>query len=142
MKLNISVLRITLRQCAYFAAVTDMGVMAQAARQLNVSEPALADAIRKLEDLAGIQLLERFHARGARLTPRGRHFLTAVRPPTDLSYDGAKLAAIPLDRSVPALDILAAWRRDAPVTPLREHTLDTLEAYVLANAPAFGLVVD
>lgn len=309
-------LRITLRQCVYFAAVADMGVMAQAARQLNVSEPALADAIRKLEDLAGIQLLERFHARGVRLTPRGRHFLTAVRrllhvaqdvellaaelardmagelrlgcfqtiapfilpalirasreafprgdlrvqedhhhrlvtgvadgsfdlviiygmsvlppevesrllvrlqpyavltadhplagrrevtltelawdplvlfdlpgsadyfeglfsraglapsiafrsqssesvrsvvanglgvsvlvmrPPTDLSYDGTKLAAVPLDRSVPALDILAAWRRDAPVTPLRQHTLDTLEAYILANAPAFGLVVD
>ena len=300
----------------YFAAVAETGVMARAARQLNVSEPALADAIRKLEDLAGIQLLERFHARGVQLTPQGRQFVTAVRrllhvaedvellaaelardlagelrlgcfltiapfilpaliracreafpradfranedhhdrlvagvldgsfdlviiygmsvlppeietqvlvrlqpyavlpgdhalagqhevtlaelacdplvlfdlpgsadyfeglylraglapdiafrsqssesvrsvvanglgvsvlvmrPPTDISYDGVPLASVPLDRSVPPLDIVAAWRRGSPVTPLRQHTLDTLNAYTLANAPAFGLVVD
>jgi DNA-binding transcriptional LysR family regulator len=290
--------------------------MAQAARALNVSEPALADAIGKLEDVTGLQLLERYHARGVRLTAQGRHFLTAVqrllrvaedvellaadlardvagelrlgcfqtiapfilpalirasreafpradfraqedhhhrlvigvidgsfdlvviygmtvlppevevralvrlqpyavlpadhplarrsevtlaelaqdpivlfdlpgsadyfeglfaraglapsiafrsqssesvrsvvanglgvsvlvmRPPTDLSYDGGALASVPLDRSVPGLDILAAWRRDAPVTPLRQHALDTLETYIRANAPDFALVVD
>ncbi len=309
-------LRITLRQCVYFSAVAETGVMAQAARKLNVSEPALADAIGKLEDLTGLQLLERFHARGVTLTSQGRHFLVAVRrllhlaedvellaaelaremagelrvgcfqtiapfilpaliraiceafpradlraqedhhhrliagivdgsfdlviiyamsalppevetrslvrlqpyavmpadhplagrrevtlaelardplvlfdlpgsadyfeglfaraglvpriafrsqssesvrsvvanglgvsvlvmrPPTDISYDGGLLASVPLDRSVPALDILAAWRKDAPPMPLRQHTLDTLEAYILANAPEFGLVVE
>ncbi len=65
-----------------------------------------------------------------------------MRPPHDLSYDGGALASVPLDHSVPALDILAAGRRDAPVTPLRQHLLDTVEAYILANAPDFGLVVD
>lgn len=315
-ELGIFVLRITLRQCVYFAAVAETGVMAQAARHLNVSEPALADAVRKLENLAGFQLLERFHARGVELTPHGRFFLAEVRrllhaaenvellaadlardmagelrlgcfqtiapfvlpalirasreafpradlraqedhhhrlvagvvdgsfdlviiygmsvlppdvetgllvqlqpyavlpaghplagrsevtlaelarnplvlfdlpgsadyfeglfsragltphiafrsqssesvrsvvgnglgvsvlvtrPPTNLSYDGAPVASVPLDRSVPALDVLAAWRRDAPVTPLRQHVLDTLKAHILANAPQFGLVVD
>lgn len=66
--------RFTLKQCAYFLAVAEHGGVAQAARALNLSQPALAQAIDKLEGAAGLRLFERYHARGMELTLQGRAF--------------------------------------------------------------------
>ena len=60
--------RFTLRQCSYFRAVAENGGIAQAARALNISQPAVAQAIEKLEDVTGLRLFDRRHARGATLT--------------------------------------------------------------------------
>lgn len=68
--------RYTLKQCAYFIAVVEEGGIAQASRALNISQPAIAQALDKLEDLYGFQLLLRHHARGTELTPQGRAFLS------------------------------------------------------------------
>ncbi len=70
--------RITLRQCAYFRAVAEHGGIAQAARALNISQPSVAQGLEKLEDMTGLVLFERHHARGLTLTLQGRMFLRHV----------------------------------------------------------------
>ncbi len=71
--------RLTLKQCTYFVAVTEQGGIAQAARVLNISQPAVAQALDKLEQLYGLRLFYRHHARGTELTPQGRAFCQSVR---------------------------------------------------------------
>lgn len=71
--------RLTLKQCAYFVAVVDQGGIAQAARALNISQPAVAQALDKLEAIYGLRLLVRHHARGTELTPQGRAFCRSAR---------------------------------------------------------------
>ncbi|MEP5758443.1 MAG: LysR family transcriptional regulator [Litoreibacter sp.] len=70
--------RFTLKQCAYFRAVADTGGISQAARQLNISQPSISQAIDKLETLTGLTLFERHHAKGLTLTVHGRLFLDQV----------------------------------------------------------------
>lgn len=71
--------RFTIRQCVYFLAVADEGGVAQAARALNISQPAVAQAIDKLEQVTGLILFVRHHARGMELTLQGRAFLDQAR---------------------------------------------------------------
>ena len=71
--------KLTLKQCAYFVAVTEQGGIAQASRVLNISQPAVAQALDKLEHIFGFRLVERHHARGTELTPQGRAFLPSAR---------------------------------------------------------------
>ena len=71
--------RLTLKQCAYFVAVAEQGGIAKASRVLNISQPAIAQAIDKLEHLFKLQLLERHHAKGTELTLHGRAFLESAR---------------------------------------------------------------
>ncbi len=71
--------KLTLKQCQYFLAVAQQGGIAQAARVLHISQPAVSQAIEKLEDICGLQLLLRHHARGTELTPQGRAFLVSAR---------------------------------------------------------------
>ncbi len=66
--------RFTLKQCTYFIAVAEHGGIAQAARVMNISQPAIAQAIDKLEDITSLQLFDRQHARGMDLTVQGRAF--------------------------------------------------------------------
>ena len=75
--------RFTLKQCAYFTAVVEHGGIAQAGRALNISQPAIAQAIDKLEDFYGFRLLRRHHARGTELTPEGRSFLGLAKDMVD-----------------------------------------------------------
>jgi DNA-binding transcriptional LysR family regulator len=70
--------RFTLRQCAYFKAVAEHGGIAQAARALNISQPSIAQALDKLEDMTNLCLFERHHARGLSLTLQGRILLRQV----------------------------------------------------------------
>ena len=71
--------KLTLKQCAYFIAVAEQGGIAQASRVLNISQPAVAQALDKLEQLFDFRLFERHHARGTELTPQGRAFLVSAR---------------------------------------------------------------
>ncbi len=66
--------RFTLKQCTYFLAVVEHGGIAQAARSLNISQPAVSQALDKLEEMYGFRLLHRHHARGTDVTPEGRAF--------------------------------------------------------------------
>lgn len=71
--------RLTIRQCAYLAAVADHGSIAEAARSLNMSQPAVAQALDKLEETYGLRLFARQQARGSELTPQGRAFCESAR---------------------------------------------------------------
>lgn len=64
--------RYTLKQLHYFHAVADHGGIAQAARYLNLSQPAIAQALNKLEHQYDFNLFLRHHSRGMELTPQGR----------------------------------------------------------------------
>jgi DNA-binding transcriptional LysR family regulator len=65
-------------QLLYFVTVADEGQMTRAAGKLHLAQPALSQAIAKLEAELGVQLLER-HARGVTLTPAGEAFLVKAR---------------------------------------------------------------
>ncbi len=62
-----------LRQIEYLQAVIENGNFYEAAEQCHVSQSAISQQIRKLEDELGVQLLER-HNRTFSLTAAGEHF--------------------------------------------------------------------
>ncbi|MCB9993492.1 MAG: LysR family transcriptional regulator [Hyphomicrobiaceae bacterium] len=68
----------TLRQLEYFIAVIEEGSFSQASGRLNVSQPALSQQVRALEETLGAPLLERL-GRGVRITAAGRAFLPHAR---------------------------------------------------------------
>ncbi len=62
-----------LRQIEYLQAVVENGNFYLAAEQCHVSQSAISQQIKKLEDDLGVKLLER-HNRTFSLTPSGEHF--------------------------------------------------------------------
>jgi LysR family nitrogen assimilation transcriptional regulator len=83
-----------LRELRYFLSVAQTGNIGRAARDLNVSQPAISLQLRKLEEGLGTPLLLR-HGRGVTLTPAG----TCLR---DRLQTVMQLLATPLDE--PAIE--------------------------------------
>ena len=75
----------------YFVTVADEGHMARAAEQLSLSQPALSQAIAKLESDLGFLLLER-HTRGVTPTPAGELFLERAREAVAAEANAVQLA--------------------------------------------------
>ncbi len=61
-----------------FGAATELGSIGEAARALNVSQPALSKRLRTLEAVIGTPLFERT-GRGVELTDAGKHLYGAAR---------------------------------------------------------------
>lgn len=61
------------RQMEYLQAVVEKGNFYQAAEKCNVSQSAISQQIKKLEEELGVKLLDR-HNRTFSLTPAGEHF--------------------------------------------------------------------
>src|SRR5271167_2911801 len=61
-----------------FCAAATLGSIAEAARAMNVSQPAMSKRLRSLETVAGAELFER-SSRGVTLTPAGVQLFTAAR---------------------------------------------------------------
>src|ERR1700740_1858291 len=81
-----------LRHIRYFVATSEALSFTRAARQLNVSQPALSHSIFQLEERLGNKLFER-SVKGIRLTPAGKVFeKTAQRVLREISA-GAQLIA-------------------------------------------------
>lgn len=62
-----------IRHVHYFAMVARSGSFSAASKMLNVSQPALGQQIKALEEILGVTLFER-HSRGVTLTPAGIEF--------------------------------------------------------------------
>lgn len=63
-----------IEQLEYIAAVTQHGSLRKASARLHVSQPALSEAVAKLERELGVTLLDRRRS-GARISRRGRELL-------------------------------------------------------------------
>lgn len=68
----------TLKQLQYFAALAKAGHYRKAAERAGISQPSLSLQIAKLEEILGLQLVERGRA-GALLTPGGREVLARAQ---------------------------------------------------------------
>lgn len=66
-------LAFTLRQLQYFVAACEAGTVSGAAHTISVSQSAVTDAIKDLEEDLGVALFER-HRRGLLITNRGHQF--------------------------------------------------------------------
>ena len=81
-----------LQNLRYFVAVAEELHFRQAAERLHVSQPAISQQVRKLEEDLGVQLLERTPRRVA-LTEAGKAFVVAARRVLN-EADHARLAAV------------------------------------------------
>ncbi|GIF20538.1 DNA-binding transcriptional LysR family regulator [Actinoplanes tereljensis] len=66
-----------IEQLEYLAAVTRFGSLRRASERLHISQPAISEAIRKLERELGVTLLDR-HRSGARISLAGRELLQPI----------------------------------------------------------------
>ena len=64
----------TIRQIQYFVAVAENGSVSRAAQTLSISQSAVTEAIKLLEEDLGVKLFER-HSRGLNITHKGHQFL-------------------------------------------------------------------
>lgn len=71
-----------LSQLKYFVKVAECGSITKAAQELFISQPSLTKSITNLESEFELQLLER-NAKGVRVTPVGREFLTYAKDVLD-----------------------------------------------------------
>lgn len=69
---------LTLRQYEIFVALAETGNMGDAAMGLHLSQPALSQQLRTMEERIGLRLFERV-PKGMQLTPSGRELLSAAR---------------------------------------------------------------
>ncbi|HYE01158.1 MAG TPA: LysR family transcriptional regulator [Alphaproteobacteria bacterium] len=67
-------MNLTLRQVSYFIAVAEAGTVSGAAAALGISQSAITEAVKALEERTGSALFKR-HARGVSLTSHGHRFL-------------------------------------------------------------------
>lgn len=105
----------TLRQLEFLCAVADQGSFSKAAESCHVTQPTLSAAIKEVEGLLGVQLIER-EARGASLTQAGEAAVERAR--TILSSTA---------------DLVSATRQaGAPLTgPFRLGAIPTIAPFLL-----------
>lgn len=135
------------RQLRYFVAVSEIGSISGAARDLSVSQSTVTEAIKDLEADLGVVLLER-HSRGMGLTHKGHAFLRhANRILAEVSYargvfeDQVQVSGT-LNVGVTSIvagyalpDLLARYRRAFSATAVRvvEDAPEYLEHYLLSG---------
>jgi DNA-binding transcriptional LysR family regulator len=125
-------MHITLRQISYFLAAAETGSISAAAARMGISQSAVTESIRTLEDQAGVHLFERT-SKGVALTYQGhqmmRHarlILSAVADAGRALGSRSELVAGTLNLGVTSLvagyflaDILARFRRVVPNVEVR-----------------------
>lgn len=105
----------TLRQLEFLCAVADQGSFSKAAETCHVTQPTLSAAIKEIEGLLGVQLIER-EARGASLTRAGE---AAVERARSILSDSADLVS-------------AARQAGAPLSgPFRLGAIPTIAPFLL-----------
>jgi LysR family hydrogen peroxide-inducible transcriptional activator len=105
----------TLRQLEFLCAIADEGSFSKAADACHVTQPTLSSAIKEVESLLGIQLIER-ESRGASLTRAGE---AAVERARSILSDTADLVS-------------AARQAGAPLSgPFRLGAIPTIAPFLL-----------
>lgn len=105
----------TLRQLEFLCAIADEGSFSKAAEACHVTQPTLSSAIKEVESLLGIQLIER-ESRGASLTRAGE---AAVERARTILSDTADLVS-------------AARQAGAPLSgPFRLGAIPTIAPFLL-----------
>jgi len=131
----------TLRQVRYFVAVAEAGSVTAAAAAIGISQSAVTEALKQLEEQTGASLFER-HARGLALTHQGHQFLhhahnilAAVADGQRALSTGAPSLAGRVALGVTSLvagyflaDLLARFRRVFPNVEVEVH--EDLRDYV------------
>jgi LysR family transcriptional regulator, hydrogen peroxide-inducible genes activator len=110
----------TLRQLRYFEALARCGHFGRAAEACSISQPALSVQVKELEEMLGVELLER-SARQIRLTSFGEDFVLRVRE---------------ILRAVDELADLARASRQELVGRLRIGIIPTIAPYLLPSVIA------
>jgi DNA-binding transcriptional LysR family regulator len=143
---------IELRLLRYFAVVAEEGHVGHAAARLFISQPALSQAIRALEEQVGLTLLVR-HPRGVSLTETGAVLLTESREllgrsdqleatVRELRRGSAAGLRIGLPPGLPQAllpDLLAALRAREPDARVEVRELTTPEQLIELHAGSLDL---
>jgi DNA-binding transcriptional LysR family regulator len=72
-------MNISLRLLRYVTAAADCANVTEAARRLQVSQPSVSAAIAELEQMLGVTIFVRHHAKGVTLTPAGQRLIAEAR---------------------------------------------------------------
>ncbi|MEM6535112.1 MAG: hydrogen peroxide-inducible genes activator [Pseudomonadota bacterium] len=110
----------TLRQLEFLCAIDSEGSFSRAADACHVTQPTLSSAVKEIEALLGVQLVER-QSRGASLTPAGH---AAVERARTILSDTADLVA-------------SARQAGTPLSgPFRLGAIPTIAPFLLPKAVA------
>ena len=72
-------MNISLRLLRYVTAAADCGNVTEAARRLQVSQPSVSAAIAELEQMLGVTIFVRHHAKRVTVTPAGQRLINEAR---------------------------------------------------------------
>lgn len=107
----------TLRQLRYAVALAETGHFGRAAEQSHVTQPALSQQVRQLEDLCGSPLFDRL-GKSVRMTPFGHEFVDRARK---------------ILEQTEALMGFVESRSGRPTRPLRFGLIPTVAPYLLPD---------
>lgn len=108
---------ISLKQMRYAIALAEAGHFGRAAERVHVTQPALSQQIKLLEEICGALLFDRL-GKTVTLTPLGRDFVDRARA---------------IVEQADALTAYAAERAGKPVRPLRFGLIPTVAPYLLPD---------
>lgn len=151
MSKELHVEALNLRHLQAWLTVVDEGSVTAAARKLAVSQPALSQQIRALEDFFGIQLVERLH-RGTRPTPLGLALIAQARATistserlirqaksaTDLQTGTLEIATLPTLVEAVMFDPIRRWQKKHPKVSIRIKEFALQSELVEAVAAGMG----
>jgi DNA-binding transcriptional LysR family regulator len=143
---------VELRQLEYFVAVARHGHFGRAAEAVYVTQPALSQQVRRLEDELGVALLRRT-SRGVELTPAGEDLLaraeailaevSGARSAMD-EHAGLVRGTVRVAATADAVrlpEALAAFHRDHPGVRIALRQASAAEALELVRRGAVDLAV-
>lgn len=110
-------MNMTLRQMSYALELAETGHFGRAAERCHVTQPALSQQIRQLEDACGAPLFDRL-GKSVRVTPLGREFVERARR---------------ILEQAEGLEVFLAGKRGRPERPLRFGLIPTVAPYLLPD---------
>lgn len=113
----LSMLSITLRQLHYVQIIADEGHFGRAAARCHVTQPALSQQVKLLEERCGLPIFDRL-GKAVRLTPFGRDFLGHAARVLSAAQD---------------LESFADMTAGQPARPLRFGLIPTVAPYLLPH---------